>query len=736
MYIPVASELASLLRFHYVIPHEANSLNEASPFQAFFPGVLSTHHLFRTAALAPRDVIELISDRREIIGQRLVDGTHRSVPIHVDALQDLLSRLEAQLCVILSARDEIAREVNRVASGSVWPILHVTPDGRYGDVALPDLTRACLVEYTLRFAEAAEQTGHHSMAGQLKAELGEWEDRVTEGVVPLTHVNHLIASPNQILLRSLGLKFRDEDQGRFNSPDNKKYWDMQRGLVEEILKLREDLYEISPGLRPYTTHDMILVAPSILKHWKSLKGKFRELAPASKKHVATAVKYMRSSETFAMQVLAEDAPQFTSDPAVKAVVGARRAELEAMTSAVSMRASSTGTPVIRLPTGVNGVRGKLERLAGSIRSKGGGDAMKLSRIARNMSEELAAGLPQWLMERLGQATRVKLYSDMPLEWLDVGGLPLMLRADVSRTALSPGNLFFGETVAPSVRFLSRQDFDEILVVRSFEEHDKVRPILEVALKTMEPALRDAWPKVRLVDVRDREEFVAALEAFNGAVMIFDGHGMQLKGSDVGVLRLAKEDVDPWTLREEVTVPPICILSACDTHAWDASHATSANGFLTAGAVTVWATGVPIPAKEAAILVARLVLRMSHLIPLLLRRDAPAFRWSEIPPGLQRRQYVTEALIAARSYGLPVSEDSLIRISQAVGMHIESHDNQWHERFLERLASETRRSLADVAQVIRRTAYFCHALSYTQYGNPETLLCVSRPTTHEASDMHA
>ena len=46
----------------------------------------------------------------------------------------------------------------------------------------------------------------------------------------------------------------------------------------------------------------------------------------------------------------------------------------------------------------------------------------------------------------------------------------------------------------------------------------------------------------------------------------------------------------------VRVPPIALLSACDTHALDGSHATPANAFMNAGADTVVATSFPVNAK--------------------------------------------------------------------------------------------------------------------------------------------
>ena len=66
-------------------------------------------------------------------------------------------------------------------------------------------------------------------------------------------------------------------------------------------------------------------------------------------------------------------------------------------------------------------------------------------------------------------------------------------------------------------------------------------------------------------------------------MIFDGHGRGNADTGIATLRIGKEDVDVWHLRGEARIPPIVILSACDTQGIDASsHATVGTGFLAAG----------------------------------------------------------------------------------------------------------------------------------------------------------
>ena len=106
-----------------------------------------------------------------------------------------------------------------------------------------------------------------------------------------------------------------------------------------------------------------------------------------------------------------------------------------------------------------------------------------------------------------------------------------------------------------------------------------------------------------VDVGNKVELVRALNAFDGIVVVYDGHAGQDRGTDLGVLHLRDEDVDIWSIRGEARIPPVVLLSACDTHPYDASHATVANGFLAAGAHTVLAAGIPVSRRGVRYLLA-------------------------------------------------------------------------------------------------------------------------------------
>ena len=174
-----------------------------------------------------------------------------------------------------------------------------------------------------------------------------------------------------------------------------------------------------------------------------------------------------------------------------------------------------------------------------------------------------------------------------------------------------------QLIEPStIRFTPRA-LQKVLVVTSFSEDDQLKNMLTSGINV----LRDRWGgKVDVIYKKATSvpEFIEALNEYDGEILIFDGHGADNSVEPIGKLVIGKERVDVWDLRGKVRVPPIIILSACDTHGLDASsHATVGNGFLVLGARTVLATLLPVNAYQAALFVARLIYRLADFIDAAL-----------------------------------------------------------------------------------------------------------------------
>lgn len=174
-------------------------------------------------------------------------------------------------------------------------------------------------------------------------------------------------------------------------------------------------------------------------------------------------------------------------------------------------------------------------------------------------------------------------------------------------------------------------------------------------------------------------------------------------------------------RGKIRVPPIVILSACDTHALDSpSHATVGNGFLFLGAMTVVASLLPLGGVSSAAFVARLVLRLVDFIPSVLAAQKRVLNWTEMVYGMQRMFLTSEIL--NELVGPPdVKGSPRHTIELQANVDINTYEEEWFENLLTRIA-EYRSEENDI--VVRRAARviaLSEAIRYIQLGHPESIL---------------
>ncbi len=718
-----------------MVPHEPQDLANASPFQGFTPGILNNAQIFRRIATLPRDVTELVSGREGLLLQRVFRGGYSVLPMQIEVVRPFLQQVGAGFCCIWSSTLELAAQVQRVLDDWKYPILHITPSGAGFGCADADVSRERLRDYVVEVLEYWERTGQQTLAAQsLRSSIEDPDDCV---IVPigLSSSNHLVTVPNEVALVSSGCQLAAGTDEPLVGLDNEPYLAAIRDSVAAVRSQRELVLSAHQQLRGLVPYDTILTAPSMFKAFDSYKKRLARGVPESKRKMLLELLRqlaLRGTYNFLEKGQGPLSRAFMS-PEGQALNRIRREELLAYTAALAVRASSNMVPVIRLPPSVNLLRQELTHLGTVARGNSPHRERKMSDLARKLSEKLVSGIPEWIIDELRASEGVKLVADAPLEWFPVDGVPLALRVDCSRIATTPGDLFLQNMVAVPEVVLTAAEFDEILVVRSFAPEDPLRRKVTQAIEIVSKHMEGNRPRVRFVDVQTEDDLVAALNAFEGALMVYDGHGVQRSDSDVGMLRLPAGDVDAWELRGRARVPPIVILSACDTHPFDASHATTANGFLAAGAQTVLGTSLPVNANHAAVFIGRLLLRIAEYMPLLLERPHRSLRWSELLPGLQRRQYCTEALLAIDGKdGILLGHTGRFRVNHDVGMAIDSGERDWFETMLRRVSEETGVPEDRVRRGIQREAYLTDALLYVQLGSPERLIVVDLSAFRQAA----
>lgn len=58
-------------------------------------------------------------------------------------------------------------------------------------------------------------------------------------------------------------------------------------------------------------------------------------------------------------------------------------------------------------------------------------------------------------------------------------------------------------------------------------------------------MHNKYPKYKFIDVNTVDQFIEVVNGFNGALMIFDGHGTVKKDQSVGTIIIGGTPIDVW-----------------------------------------------------------------------------------------------------------------------------------------------------------------------------------------------
>jgi hypothetical protein len=221
-----------------------------------------------------------------------------------------------------------------------------------------------------------------------------------------------------------------------------------------------------------------------------------------------------------------------------------------------------------------------------------------------------------------------------------------------------------------------------------------------------------------VDVSNENELVQAFNTFDGKIAIFDGHGAQSADAPQGTLTVGHLKIDPFEFYKKIKLPPIILLSACETHTLEGFETSVASAFLFMGARSVLGTLAPIDARSSAMLIARFLYRLEVFLPVLRH----PMNWTEVVTGMLRMSYVTDIVFKFEQlHSLPVG--SLRDIQMKANVAINTGESGWFELALEELSKATREPVERVRERWMDTCYFSETLRYVHLGSPEHLFVV-------------
>ncbi|MFK0332702.1 CHAT domain-containing protein [Rhizobium sp. NPDC090275] len=699
--------------YYFMILGDDELPAQISPFQGFGRNWVSLHWAMRAVTSMPADIDERTHDPADIAVQRIAGGRRLSwYPLDIAALEELTVDQLPVCCVLFSgAGDEaVARRIEAWRAKVNFAALHISQYDGLG-ISAQNFQLGLLRDYCIRKlrVEANNLTGKQSQIVAQSDVPWDWPETTLESY---DVKGHNIAIPNHMAMARVGYKLRPSVP--FASDDEKDYTDAIIESAGAVLKFRQavgnhDIFALSSA-----TSGAILFEPAFFRglydrlHVQGLEGKA----------LRRALRYFQKQRGLSPTHAEDDKRFFTTSKMARVVSGIRADELRTQTLAVGLLAAQTTTPVIRMTPAVNHVFTALSDYARNVRAERPEARRKAPRLFAEIQRQLSAAVGEERVDFIKRTNGpLKIVSDAPLEWLPIDDLPLSFRRECSRIPVTPGNVLMGQLLSFEPVFVTASGFRKVLVVSSFAPTDPLRDLLSGSINI----IRDAWPELELVHVKisSVEELEAALNQFDGAILIFDGHGAPNDKKPVGRLEIGNQSLDVWSLRGKVRCPPIVILSACDTHGIDASsHATVANGFIVLGARTVLATFLPVDGRRSAMLIGRLMHRLAEFTPNAVRAYGRAITWTEIVSGMLRMSLATE--IISELTGPPGSA-TFDELQGHANVEINGLDSHWFDKLIDRLAGVRGLAPSAIRPSVLAAIAKSDTIRYTQLGNPEAII---------------
>ncbi|HET9639344.1 MAG TPA: CHAT domain-containing protein [Allosphingosinicella sp.] len=690
----------------------AGDIEGSSVFQSFDEALLRLHWAFEVMVKLPATVYEPVAKLRQLMALRACGlGAWRWQPLPAQAILQIPFSTMHPFYVVFSDHPAAAAQIAEAFRGRGAAPFHISSQDVEGAHKPDTVTLGALRDHFLALVDSNSQLGLAAMREVISGWKGKPQERSR-----IDFKGNYTVLPNQMTLRSVGVVPRREIPD-WSSDDPREYLKAILQSAAQIDRFRakavigEEVRLIPP--RP----DTWLVSPSLLHDFKR-RIDMERVPERERPAVRDLIRMLERQQLFGVPITEERLKRLDESEVAQGLKATRNLEAKLFAAAVGAAAAGTMASVYRLPPGLGRVRGAVRHFADNARAEAETSPSKVARLFADIQDQLKSNVAPEILERVAHSTwGVKAVTDTPLEWLPVDGLPLSLYRDLSRIPATPGNL--------TVMLLARHepiripvaDFSEILVISAFEEGDRFDQIRR-GFDVTEPAWAGRLD-IRFVRVGTVDELVEALNSFHGPLLIFDGHGVH--GSEGrGRLVLGKEEVDIWSLAGDVRVPPIVILSACDTHAVDRSWSTVANAFLRLGARTVLATLLPIGVLPGAVFASRLIFRLAAFLPIACRALGRVVRWSEVVGGMLRMQFITDVVRPMLVAGEISQEDYETIVAEA---NLLAHGTL--RRALDYLQGELiERGVLDAetfAERVRLAIAGSDTIRYAQLGSPETIL---------------
>jgi hypothetical protein len=692
-----------------------------TPIQGFSKERVELSWVWRLMLTLPSTIYELAAPVSSTIGLRKCGmAGRRHLPVRIDRLIRARIYDRSPIWVVFSADRQVARLVSEWAKHQPFRPLHVSTEGVSGAVPPSELTVGMFRQHCLDMITANEDR----LSG-LRPLVDQWREPEPTPA-PFPFLGHQTVEPNQMCLAANGIgatKFIEHWRGA--SED--EFQDAIARSFHAVMDLHATA-TVPFGVSLMPPRPTIwLIAPA----WHpNLRRRLLESISTTSDRVAVSDLANRIERQRAFVVADEPKilERLKSSPTALELHQTRRAELHLFFDAIGWALAGTAAGAWRMRPAINRVDGQVRQFAANIRADAGTPHSKVARLFAAMQSKLLQGVGEKAIQAIRDADwGVKVISDVPVEWLPVGRLPLGLHCDISRLTATPADLLLRQLETHEMLRLKIADFDEILLVSAFTEghaDDMIARLVDTVLDIKRVRLRVAR-------VQTESEFIEAVNAYEGPLMIFDGHGSH-PADEESHLVVGSDHIRIGALEERIRMPPIVILSACDTHAADRSTKTVSNAMLRLGARTVFATNLPVRFDWAAMMVGDIIRTIDAYLPLMPADIGRVVRWSEFAGAMVRAHFIMAVILQIVETG---KSDEATMMSLAPDILLTARFKTGTEALQDLEQEIVGRGILDrpaFDALVRHVIATSDVIRYVQLGNPETILIGSAEDLSEAA----
>jgi hypothetical protein len=231
------------------------------------------------------------------------------------------------------------------------------------------------------------------------------------------------------------------------------------------------------------------------------------------------------------------------------------------------------------------------------------ESYKVARLFQTVEERLASLIPEDSLREIAHGDGpVTFFSDLPFEWTAVDSWPLCLTKPIARIPIGMSRWDILNAVLESRISIDTRSPARVLVLDLIDGRDRIRSYTDDFINTSE----GLGQRYTYASPCNANELRDVLTRGTFDIVVVDAHGSYDSQRDTLSIG-ARDNLTPLDeLIPFMRVPPLWILSACDTSVTAAIRGCFVRKLLSLGAACVVATLAPVNAFAASMFVGKLL----------------------------------------------------------------------------------------------------------------------------------